>query len=204
MFVVAGRHDWRALSSFAYGLPLTRSKPPVALLVPADYPERLLHRFDDSLVRASLAGAAAPGELRESFDLLIGVEWGHALLKASEVTSKQKYLNELMASYLFVSALYSSGADATAERLQAWATFQCAGCGLDELPLSAVRYPRAKMPFAEALLAQGVLMNRALVLAQQEGWQLALDFWAAQAGEERLTVLKERLGFADGKLKAAG
>ena len=87
----------------------------------------MLRRWDDILVRAALSGERAPGDVREFLDLLIGHEWGHAAANLSGLRSRVKWVDEFMATYLFLAALEAAGLGAVKERFTAWARLQVAG-----------------------------------------------------------------------------
>lgn len=200
--VVAARADWVALSSFTYGLPLTRSAPAkrVVVLVAADYPDRLLHRFDDVRVRAARAGISAPGELREFLDLLMGHDWGHAVLSLAGLRTRTHWFDEWLAVYLFLLTLTETGQADLVERVVAWARLQVAGSGVVSAPLSAFDYPRAKLRFDKLLWFQGVLTLRAAELVAIHAWELPAAFKAARAVSQKRplapTLLEVDPGFA--------
>ncbi len=165
--LVLNRSDWHKLSSYPYGLPLTKlHKDPetdlynTTLFVAADYPPRLLHRFDDPLLQAGKAGFKAPGEPRELLDLLSGCEWARALLLAHEPESDAKWQDELRAVSLFAKALEKTGQEFLLERLRLWASVQVAAG--EETPLSEFTYPRCKMPFVTMLYLQGTVWAQAI------------------------------------------
>jgi hypothetical protein len=165
--LVLNHSDWHNLSSYPYGLPLTKlQKDPetdlytATLFVAADYPNRLLHRFDDPLLQAAKQGFKAPGDPKELLDLLSGCEWAHALLLAHEEPSEQKWQDEMRAVSLFVKALEKTGQDFLLERLRVWASVQQATG--EESPLSDFTYPRCKMPFTTMLYLQGRVWTQAL------------------------------------------
>lgn len=168
--LVLNAEDWRRLVRHPYGPPLTRGAGVVAA---ADYPERLLRRFDPVLLAAGRRGLQAPGELREYFDLLVGLEWAHAVLPGAGLKSRLFWLNELTASLLLLLALEAAGYFGARERLLAWARLGEAGSGLESASLSDYAYPRSRMPLAPALLLQGRFFAFAETL-EPEGWAYLL------------------------------
>jgi predicted secreted protein len=160
--LVLSHSDWYHLSSYPYGLPLTKiHKDPesheitASLLIAAAYPPRLLHRFDDPLLKAAKQGYKPPGEPRELLDLLAGCEWAHALLLANQEQSDEKWRDEMRAVSSFTQALKAAGHDFLLGQFNTWAQVQKAGG--DEVPVSEFTYPRCKMPFTKMLYLQGLL-----------------------------------------------
>jgi hypothetical protein len=158
--LILNQSDWHNLSSYPYGLPLSKLHKDLetdlysaTLFVAADYPNRLLHRFDDPLLQAAKGGFKAPGDPKELLDLLSGCEWAHAVLLAHEEPSEHKWQDEIRAVSSFVKALKKTGQDFLLERLQIWANVQQAAG--EESPLSNFTYPRCKMPFTIMLYLQG-------------------------------------------------
>jgi hypothetical protein len=173
--LVLGRSDWYNLSSFPYGLPLSKAKKDpetnlfnATLFVAADYPPRLIQRFDDPFLKAAREGYRAPGEPRELLDLLAGCEWAHALLLANQKQSHEKWRDEVRAVLQFTRALKAAGHDFLLEHFNIWANVQKAGG--DEAELSEFTYPRCKMPFTTMLYLQGTLALEALESGQGIPW----------------------------------
>jgi hypothetical protein len=171
--LVLGRSDWYNLSSFPYGLPLSKVKKDpetnlfnATLFVAADYPPRLIQRFDAPLLKAAKEGYKAPGEPRELLDLLAGCEWAHALHlvnqkhSANQEQNHEKWQDEVKAVSSFTQALKAAGHDFLLGQFKTWAKVQKAGG--DEAPLSDFTYPRCKMPFTKMLYLQGLLALEAL------------------------------------------
>lgn len=184
--VVAHASDWRRIFSYPYGLPFTRNLPDAAVIVAAaDYPERLLTRFDDPLLRAAKAGARAPGHVGELLDLMIGHEWGHAIANRSGLRTGVKWLDEFMATYVFVQALLATGGKSSHELLAAWAGVQVAADAELKGALDDFEYPRGRMGLAQLLWFQGVFTQRALALAPERGWSLALQLREALPAEHK-------------------
>jgi hypothetical protein len=165
--LVLNQSDWHNLSSYPYGLPLTKlQKDPetdlytATLFVAADYPNRLLQRFDDPLLQAVKQGYKAPGEPRELLDLLAGCEWAHALLLAHEEPSQHKWQDEARAVSLFTKTLEQTRQDFLSNQFKTWAQVQQAAG--EEAPSSDFTYPRCKMPFTTMLYLQGTVWTQAL------------------------------------------
>jgi hypothetical protein len=165
--LVLNRADWYNLSSYPYGLPLTKfQKDPkndlytATLFIAADYTPRLLQRFDDPFLKAGKQGLKPPGEPRELLDLLAGCEWAHAVLLAHEEPSEHKWQDESRAVSLFTKALKKTGQDFLSGHLNLWASVQQAAG--EESPLGDFTYPRCKMPFTTMLYLQGSVWLEAL------------------------------------------
>jgi hypothetical protein len=168
--LVLNQSDWHNLSSYPYGLPLTKlqkdaetDRYTATLFVAADYPNRLLQRFDDPLLQAAKQGFRAPGEPRELLDLLAGCEWAHAVLLVHEEPSEHKWQDEMRAVSLFAEALEKTGQGFLLEHLKIWAHVQQAAG--KENPLSEFTYPRCKMPFTTMLYLQGSVWLEALKMS---------------------------------------
>lgn len=171
--LVLNRSDWYNLSSFHYGLPLSKTKKDpetnlfnATLFVAADYPPRLIQRFNDPLLKAAKEGYKAPGEPRELLDLLAGCEWAHVLHlvnqkhSANQEQSDEKWQDEIRAVAGFTRALKKAGHDFLLGQFKTWAGVQKAGG--DEADLTEFTYPRCKMRFTTMLYLQGSLALEAL------------------------------------------
>jgi hypothetical protein len=165
--LILNQSDWHNLSSYPYGLPLTKLHKDsetdlytATLFVAADYPNRLLQRFDDPLLQAAKGGFRAPGEPRELLDLLAGCEWAHAVLLAHEEPSEHKWQDEMRAVSFYAKALEQTGQDFLLGQLRTWAQVQQAAG--EEAHLSDFTYPRCKMPFTTMLYLQGTVWKEAL------------------------------------------
>lgn len=186
--LVANSRDWHKICGYPYGLPFTRNEPGVAtVVVAADYPERFLKRFDDLLLAAGHAGVAPPGPLGEFLDLLVGHEWGHAIANVSGLRTYLRWLDELLATYLFVQALRVAGEERNLELLRRWAEVQVAAGQGDAggWPLDGFEYPRGRTALPRLLWYQGVLTQRALELSQTRGWDFPLALGGALPTADR-------------------
>jgi hypothetical protein len=165
--LVLNQSDWHNLSSYPYGLPLTKLHKDLetdlytaTLFIAADYPNRLMQRFDDPLLQAAKQGFKAPGEPRELLDLLAGCEWAHSVLLAHEEPNKHKWQDEMRAVSLFTEAMEKTQQDFLLDQFNLWAKVQqVAG---EEAPLSEFTYPRCKMGFSKMLYLQGTVWQEAL------------------------------------------
>lgn len=187
--MVADSADWHKVCAYPYGLPFTRNEPGLAtVVVAADYPERFLRRFDDLLLAAGHAGVATPGPLVEFLDLLVGHEWGHAIANVSGLRTYLRWLDELLATYLFVQALRTAGEESNLELLARWAEVQVAAGQEGSAagwPLDGFEYPRGRMALPRLLWYQGVLTQRALELSLTRGWDFPLELGGALPTADR-------------------
>lgn len=180
--IVAGQSDWRRLCSYPYGLPFTRNGPggtSAAIMAAADYQPRFLRRFDEMLLEAGRAGHRAPAHIGEFLDLMVGHEWGHAVGNLSGLRTRVRWLDELLASYLFVAALHATHQTHMLERLSEWTELQVAGTTAYRGDLADFEYPRSRAGWNKLLWYQGVFTQRALELVPQRGWSFPLELRAA-------------------------
>jgi len=192
--------------------------PTTAIVVAAEVPGRLLQRFEPVLLGAARAGvtppraggtvaaAAAAGaatleeaplaraDARELFDLVVGHEWGHALAIAAGLRTRVKWLDELVATMVFLAALDEVGASETRRRFLAWAEVQVAGGATaaaaarprhgqrrpsaegeprpeaQRRDLGAFDAPGGRLRLPEMVWFQGVFARRAEELVAADGW----------------------------------
>ncbi len=174
--LVVNKRDWQRLFSYPYGLPFTRTRAGgVSIVAAADYPQRLLKRWDDILLRAARCGLKPPGEIGEFLDLLVGHEWGHAAANLGGLRTRVKWFDEFMASYLFLAAL-KEGEDLgeLADRFVAWSELVAAGSAATCADLGAFEYPLAKLSFDNLAWFQGVFTLGAWKLLDKHGWDFPL------------------------------
>lgn len=182
VLIVAGSSDWRQLCNYPYGLPFTRNGPKgasAAIMAAADYQPRFVRRFDEMLLEAGRAGVNAPAHIGEFVDLMVGHEWGHAVANLSGLRTRVRWLDELVASYLFVAALHATGQEQMLERLAEWTRLQVAGTTSFRGDLADFEYPRSRAGWSKLLWYQGVFTERALDLVPERGWSFPLGLRAA-------------------------
>jgi hypothetical protein len=190
LLVVSGR-DWRRLFSYPYGLPFTRTRAGgggVSIVAAADYPAKLLRRWDGVLLRAAQCGQHPPGDLPEFLDLLVGHEWGHAAANLSGLRARVKWFDEFMATYLFLVALRGSdpvSGPELAERFARWSRTVAAGSTVARADLGAFEYPLAKLSFDNLAWFQGVFTLFAWELVERRGWAFPLMVQARLGGTDR-------------------
>ncbi len=183
--------DWKKLVSYPYGWSLTRRTPAgVSLVAAADYPNRLVRRWDAVLLRAAQSGVKAPGSVRAFLDALVGLEWGHAAVQLGGLRSRAAWLNELLAAALLLRALQSLGEEERARYLGTWAGVQRAGAAPKKRDLEGFVYPRAKGPFDDLLWAQGTLLQRAASFSAAHGWAGFRVLQGTLGGSEKEAVAR--------------
>lgn len=180
--IVAGSSDWRRLCNYPYGLPFTRNGPggaSAAIMAAADYQPRFVRRFDEMLLEAGRGGVRAPAHIGEFVDLMVGHEWGHAAANLSGLRTRVRWLDELVASYLFVAALHATDQAHLLRRLTDWTRLQVAGTAAYRSDLADFEYPRSRSGWNKLLWYQGVFTERALQLVPERGWDFPLELRAA-------------------------
>jgi hypothetical protein len=181
--------------------------PSVDIVVPADHPPRLLRRFDEVLLRAARSGVRPPppagidagapergpalvegpapsGDVRELLDLIVGHEWGHAAAALAGLRLRVNWLDELLATAIYLAALREVGAERLAARTLAWAEVQEAGGDASRRDLGAFEYPRGRLRLAQSTYFQGVFTRRAWELVsgdERRPWSFVQALHAAAA-----------------------
>ena len=189
--VVLTAGDWRQVISYSYGFPFTRTVGGSVMVVAAgDYPIRMLERFERLALRATQAGERPPGDGREFLDLLIGHEWGHAAANLAGLRTRVKWIDELLASYLFLAALSEQGMTEMSDRFLAWARASIAGSAVRRADLGSFEYPRARLKFDDVLWFQGVFTVRAAEVLAARGWDFPLALKGALGSRSRGDVAR--------------
>ncbi len=115
--LVLSKQDWSMLNSSVYGVAYSRTKKlSVELIVPADYPARLLHQLDSVFLAASFR---LPSEITELLNLMLGFEWAAAYLKQLGLLPSTAKQNLLRITQLYLLSLESAGWSLK-ERLDVW------------------------------------------------------------------------------------
>lgn len=111
---VLSEGDWQALVPYPYGLAFQRSEGGrLSLFAPLTNPERLLHRFRETL----LPLGPPPMEIPAFLDLNLGHEYAHALQAAWRLRTGARWLDEFLANYLFLLGLARARPDLAASLL---------------------------------------------------------------------------------------
>lgn len=166
----------------------------MAIMAAADYQPRFIRRFDDMLLNAGRAGVSAPAQVAEFVDLMVGHEWGHAVANLSGLRTRVKWLDELIASYMFVAALHATDQEHMLQRLQKWVSVQVAGTEEHKGDLADFEYPRTRSGWGKLLWYQGVFTERALELVPQRGWSFPLELRAAMPVADRGQLARSLVG----------
>ena len=111
---------------------------------------------------------APSGDAHELLDLIVGHEWGHAVATLAGLRLRVTWLDELLATVIYLAALRDVGADALAARVVAWADVQAAGGDDSRRDLGAFEYPRGRLRLAQSTYFQGVFTRRAWALVAGE------------------------------------
>ena len=169
--LIVNAGDWRRLTRHPYGLPFSKTLAGVASVIgPADHRPRLLHRFDELLLRAGRSGVNAPGDLREYLDLLLGYEWGRSVAGRCGLRTRVSWIDEFVAGYLLLQALEAIGADGMVARLLAWCGLALAAGGEDGAGPGGCESFRSRLPLEERLRCRAMFTRRAAELAALRGW----------------------------------
>ncbi len=120
--LVFNQNDWLKNAPYPYGFTFYRrlKNGHGIIFAPADYPARMLWTYREVVLQAQKRGLQAPGTLEEFFDLTLGHELGHAVADQLELRTKVRWINEFMATFLYLLALKSANPDALGRVLQ-WA-----------------------------------------------------------------------------------
>lgn len=120
--LVFNQDDWAKNAPYPYGFTFYRRLKNAQGLVfaPADYPARMLWTYREVILQAQKTGIGAPGTLEEFFDLTLGHELGHAVADQLELRTFVRWINEFMATFLYLLALKNTNPDALGRVLQ-WA-----------------------------------------------------------------------------------
>ncbi|MEY4530709.1 MAG: hypothetical protein RLZZ156_1430 [Deinococcota bacterium] len=115
--LVLSEADWRSASPYPYGFTFFRRLKNGSGLIfaPADYPANLLWVFKALLVKAE----SKPKTSLEMFlDLTLGHELGHAIADQIGLRTHVKWLDEFLATYLYLVALKNTMPEALQAALE--------------------------------------------------------------------------------------
>jgi len=167
----------------AHAVPASDAGFDAEPLVPAD-PLPATDAGPPARAPAALEAPAPSGDVRELLDLIVGHEWGHAVASLAGLRLRVGWLDELLATVIYLAALRSTGGEALAARMLAWAAVQAAGGDDSRRDLGAFEYPRGRLRLAQSMYFQGVFTRRAWELVaggQREPWSFVLALHAAVA-----------------------
>jgi hypothetical protein len=117
---VLSERDWGNQLQYPYGFTFYRRLRDGSgvIFAPGNYPGNLTWVFKSVMVRAEQAGIRAPGTLEEFFDLTLGHELGHAIADQLFLRTRVRWLDEFLATYLYVGALEQTQPEALARVIQ--------------------------------------------------------------------------------------
>ncbi len=120
--LVFNQTDWAKNAPYPYGFTFYRrlKNGQGVIFAPADYPARMLWTYRVVILQAQKTGIQAPGTLEEFFDLTLGHELGHAVADQLELRTKVRWIDEFMATFLYLLALKNTNPEAL-ERVLQWA-----------------------------------------------------------------------------------
>jgi hypothetical protein len=117
---VLSERDWGNQIQYPYGFTFYRRLRDGSgvIFAPGNYPGNLTWVFKSVMVRAEQAGIRAPGTLEEFFDLTLGHELGHAIADQLLLRTRVRWLDEFLATYLYVGALEQTQPEALQRVIQ--------------------------------------------------------------------------------------
>jgi hypothetical protein len=186
--VVYDERDWQAQLSYPYGFPFYRHLPTAGdksqrgqrqhgqIFAPAHYPARLLWVWEQALARHN---QAQPGPVAGFFDLALGHELGHAIAASLGLRLRVRWLDEFLATYLFVVALAEADPAGHAQVLAWGEALACApDCALaapalmtERHDLGAFEFPFVRLPLANQAWYQARFTLFAEQLRAERGWE---------------------------------
>ena len=212
--------EWERRARVPYGFTFYRRLKDGrgVVVAPGDYPGRLLRVFREVVVRAERAGAPVPGAVPEFLDLTLGHELGHALADQLGLVTRVRWLDEFLATYLYLAAL-EEALPAQLPRVVAWGrAFEAASprdCALADaalgLPqkagaarrdLGAFEFPLVRLPLANQAWYQARFTLRAAELLERRGLGFPRELLTALGsgrgrGSVHRTVLQLEPSFRD-------
>jgi hypothetical protein len=138
--LVFNQGDWAKNAPYPYGFTFYRrlKNGQGVIFAPADYPARMLWTYREVVLQAQKTGIGAPGTLEEFFDLTLGHELGHAVADQLELRTKVRWIDEFMATFLYLLALKNTNPEALARVLQ-WAKIFGVGSSENTIDSSLVK-----------------------------------------------------------------
>jgi hypothetical protein len=153
--LVFNQGDWAKNAPYPYGFTFYRrlKNGNGIIFAPADYPARMLWTYREVVLQAQKTGIGAPGTLEEFFDLTLGHELGHAVADQLELRTKVRWIDEFMATFLYLLALKNTNPDALGRVLQ-WAKIFSIGSSESSLDSSLVKPAGIRVKKAQKRLEQ--------------------------------------------------
>lgn len=115
--MVLSETDWRTASPYPYGFTFFRRLKDGSgvIFAPADYPQNLLWVFRALLTRTQ---QKPPSSLEMFLDLTLGHELGHAVADQLGLRTHVRWLDEFLATYLYLAALQRTNPDSLKTALE--------------------------------------------------------------------------------------
>lgn len=153
--LVFNQNDWGKNAPYPYGFTFYRrlKNGQGIIFAPADYPARMLWTYREVILQAQKTGIGAPGTLEEFFDLTLGHELGHAVADQLELRTKIRWIDEFMATFLYLLALKNTNPDALARVLQ-WAKIFSVGSTENTIDSSLMKPAGIRLKKAKKRLEQ--------------------------------------------------
>jgi hypothetical protein len=202
--LVLTQSDWARAAPYPYGFTFFRRLRDGSgvIFAPADYPGNLLWIFKAVVMRA---GQRAPGTVEEFLDYTLGHELGHAAADQLGIRTKVRWLDEFLATYLYLCALRSAMPDAyqrvlrwgeifassqidcaladpaltkpggSRKRVNARRESRAADVTLERTDLGAFEYPLVRLPLANQAWYQARFTLYAADILERRGWEFILD-----------------------------
>jgi hypothetical protein len=138
--LILNQNDWSKRSPYPYGFTFYRRLVNARgiIFAPADYPARMLWTYREVILEAQKVGIQTPGMLEEFFDLALGHELGHAIADQLELRTRVRWLDEFMATFLYLLSLKNTNPAALGRVLQ-WAEVFGVGGNRNTLNSSLVK-----------------------------------------------------------------
>ncbi len=211
--------DWTTQLPYPYGFTFYRrlSNGQGVIFAPGDYPGRLLWVLSAVIVQSEHAGIHAPGALEEFLDLTIGHELGHALAEQLGLRTRVRWLDEFLATYIYLAALQHTLPDAYTRVLDWGRVFSSASpvdCALGNAALLMPSGNRTRKRAHRQTRLEDNSLKRTdlgafeyplvrLPLANQAWYQARFTLQAAELLERRgvefITAAKDALRYARGR-----
>ncbi len=153
--LVFNQTDWGKNAPYPYGFTFYRrlKNAQGVIFAPADYPARMLWTYREVILQAQKTGMGAPGTLAEFFDLTLGHELGHAVADQLELRTRVRWIDEFMATFLYLLALKNTNPDALGRVLQ-WAKIFSVGSTENTVDSSLVKPAGIRLKKAQKRLEQ--------------------------------------------------